>query len=124
MIAIVCSEAFTALATPQLDAAVDFYRGLFGCEPHAFVPAKYAEFKLPGLKLALFQPQLTNQAEFTAPNSGAMSLCLEVANLEGAIAHLTAMGYPPIGIPTEASHGREIYAYDLDGNRLILHESG
>lgn len=52
-----------------------------------------------------------------------ISLCLEVSNLEDAIAHLTALGYPPPGDISIASHGREIYAYDLDGNRLILHQA-
>ncbi|MBD0267928.1 MAG: VOC family protein, partial [Cyanobacteria bacterium Co-bin8] len=47
----------------------------------------------------------------------------EVVDLEGAIAHLTTLGYPPPGPVMIASHGREIYAYDPDGNRLILHQS-
>jgi len=52
-----------------------------------------------------------------------MSLCLEVADLEGAIAHLTQLGYPPSGAIITASHGREVYAYDPDGNWLILHQT-
>ena len=53
---------------------------------------------------------------------GGMSLCLEVKDLEGAIAHLVAIGYPTSGEIIVASHGREIYAYDPAGNRLILHQ--
>jgi hypothetical protein len=52
-----------------------------------------------------------------------MSLCLEVASLEDSIDKLTQLGYPPLAQITTASHGREIYAYDPDGNRLILHQS-
>ncbi|MHC5860203.1 VOC family protein [Nostoc sp.] len=52
-----------------------------------------------------------------------ISLCLEVSNLEDAIAHLTSLGYPPPGEISIASHGKEIYAYDPDGNRLILHQA-
>ena len=52
-----------------------------------------------------------------------MSLCLEVTDLPMAIAHLTDMGYPPPGEIIAASHGTEIYAYDPDNNRLILHQS-
>jgi hypothetical protein len=52
-----------------------------------------------------------------------MSLCVEVADLDAAIARLVAIGYPPPGDMLTASHGREIYAYDPDGNRLILHEA-
>jgi catechol 2,3-dioxygenase-like lactoylglutathione lyase family enzyme len=53
-----------------------------------------------------------------------MALCFEVEDLEGAIAHLTRLGYPPPGKIITASHGREIYAYDPEGNWLILHQGG
>ena len=43
-------------------------------------------------------------------------------NLEAAIAHLDVLGYLPPGEIMTASHGREIYAYDPIGNRLILYE--
>ncbi len=52
-----------------------------------------------------------------------MSLCLKVPDLEVAIAHLTRLGYPPPGEILTASHGREIYAYDPDGNWLVLHQA-
>lgn len=75
-------------------------------------------------------PALLRGGEMESPplvrggaRGGAMSLCLEVRNLESAIAHLTALGYPPPGEILTASHGREIYAYDPAGNRLILHQS-
>jgi hypothetical protein len=51
-----------------------------------------------------------------------MALCLEVPNLEEAIAHLTSLGYPPTSTIITASHGREVYAADPDGNWLILHQ--
>ncbi|MEM8828875.1 MAG: hypothetical protein AAGE96_05890 [Cyanobacteria bacterium P01_G01_bin.19] len=51
-----------------------------------------------------------------------MSLCIEVRGLNVAIASLIDMGFPPPGKIIEASHGREIYAYDPDGNRIIIHQ--
>ena len=51
------------------------------------------------------------------------AVCLEVADLERAIACLSELGYSPPGEIITASHGREIYAYDPTGNRLILHQS-
>ena len=119
----VCSEVYVALATLRLNELTQFYEALLAEPPKAFVLHRYAEFGVAGFKLALFQPQLTHQAEFSQPAHAAMSLCLEVADLEQAIAHLTQLGYPPPGQSTQASHGREIYAYDPDGNRLILHQS-
>ncbi|EKQ68223.1 Glyoxalase/Bleomycin resistance protein/Dioxygenase superfamily [Leptolyngbyaceae cyanobacterium JSC-12] len=68
----------------------------------------------------LHPPQPPTPSPFS---SLGMSLCLEVENLEGAIAHLTQLGYPPPGEILTASHGREIYAYDPDGNWLILHQN-
>jgi hypothetical protein len=57
---------------------------------------------------------------------------LEVEQLEGAIAAieqayletpLTAFDHLLPGEIIAASHGREVYAYDPAGNRLILHEA-
>ena len=118
----VCVEAFVTLATQQLDITMAFYKRLLGIDPHIYITDGYAEFALPGLKLGVFQPKSENYSEFAAPEHSGMSLCLEVEDLEAAIAHLTDLGHPPSGLPTIASHGREIYAYDPDGNRLILHQ--
>ena len=116
------SEAFVAIATQQLKQQTQFYSAAFSCTPAVSAPT-YSEFRLSGLKLALFVPGDRHQQTFQAPSSGPMSLCVEVDDLEAAIAHLTKLGYPPPGEIITASHGQEIYAYDLDGNRLILHQS-
>jgi len=118
-----CSEAFVALATPRVNELAKFYEALLHTPPQPFMAGRYAEFAIAGLKLGLFQPQPSHQSEFDQPPRAAMSLCLEVPDLEGAILHLTQLGYPPAGTITQASHGREIYAYDPDGNRLILHQN-
>lgn len=117
-----CNTAFVTLATPNLAALVQFYSQLFDQTPQPLIPNVYAEFHLPMLRLGLFQPKPHHQSEFTAPSSGGMSLCLEVESLEEAIAQFTRLGCPPPGSVITASHGREIYAYDPDGNRLILHQ--
>jgi predicted enzyme related to lactoylglutathione lyase len=119
-----CSNVFVALADWDGDTLSAFYQALFGKEPSAQVPQVYAEFQLPGGRLGLFNPKVAHRPEFDAPSSGGMSLCLEVEDLDAAIAHITYLGYPPPGHIQHASHGREIYAYDPCGNRLILHESG
>ena len=89
------------------------------------IPAVYAEFQLPGLRLGLFRPK---SAESTppphrdrAPVDG-MALCLEVADLDQAIAQINALGYPPTSAIAIASHGREVYATDPYSNPLILHQ--
>jgi predicted enzyme related to lactoylglutathione lyase len=118
-----CTDAFLTLAATDFNLLVQFYLRLLGLEPIAYLADIYAEFQLPGLRLGIFQPKASHQSEFVNSRGSGMSLCLEVANLEAAIAHLTEMGYPPPGEIQTASHGREIYAYDSEGNRLILHES-
>ena len=115
-------EAFVTLATLELEALILFYSQLLGISPNPYLPSCYAEFQLSGLKLGIFKPKDIHKKEFMASKSG-ISLCLEVGDLEQAIAHLTTLGYLPPGEITIASHGREIYAYDPDGNRLILHQS-
>ncbi len=113
-------EAFAALASTQLNRQVDFYRAFLAVEPVPLTPT-YAEFRLPGLRLALFTPKATHSEEFSHSAGSPLSLCLEVKDLGGAIARLQALSYPPPGEIMHTSHGQEIYAYDPDGNRLILH---
>lgn len=116
------SEAFVALASTQLDLQVGFYQAFLAIAPKPHTPT-YAEFNISGLRLAIFTPNAHNAAEFSAASSGPMSLCLEIDDLAGAIAHLTAIGHPPPQESMHTSHGQEVYAYDPDGNRLILHQS-
>lgn len=118
-----CTDAFVTLATVELETLIDFYTHLLGQEPLAYIPNVYAEFQFAGLRLAIFKPKESHSSEFNNSAQSGMSLCLEVKDLENAIAHLTALGYPPPGEIIVASHGREIYAYDPCGNRLILHQS-
>ena len=116
------TKAFVTLAATNSAALVQFYAQLLEQTPDPYIFDVYAEFQLKGLRLGIFQPKESRQSEFAA-SSGGMSLCLEVEDLEAAIAHLTKMGHPPPGEIITASHGREIYAYDPAGNRLILHQS-
>jgi predicted enzyme related to lactoylglutathione lyase len=116
----VYTDAFITIAAVDLVTVVEFYQQLFDREPDLYIPDVYAEFKLTNLRLGIFKPK--HQQEFANAGSG-MSICIEVENLEAAIAHLTKMGYPPPGEIVTASHGKEIYAYDPAGNRLILHQS-
>ncbi len=117
------TDAFVTLAAIDIDTLVEFYSQLLTQEPSPFIPKIYAEFQLSGLRLGIFKPKQKHEQEFANSAHSGMSLCLEVEDLEEAIAHLTSLGYPPPGEVTTASHGREIYAYDPARNRLILHQS-
>lgn len=123
VVPIALKTAFVALAVHDWDRAISFYQNLLGQAPALHQPQRYAEFHLPGLRMGLFFPQEDQAEVFAAASSGAMSLCLEVRDLKGAISHLTTLGYPPPGPILTASHGQEIYAYDPDGNRLIFHQA-
>jgi catechol 2,3-dioxygenase-like lactoylglutathione lyase family enzyme len=118
-----CTDALVTLASLDIEKIVDFYTQLLGQKPTKFIPNVYAEFQLTGIKLAIFKPKNTQESEFSNSGKSKISLCLEVDNLELAIAHLKNIGYPPPTSVSIASHGREIYAYDPDGNRIILHQS-
>lgn len=115
-------HGFVTLASQQVETLVQFYTPLLGQSPHSAIPGTYAEYQVAGLRLAIFQPGPSQASEFKPLPPGAVSLCLEVEDIYGAIAHLTALGYPPPGSLMTTSHGREVYGYDPDGNRLILHQ--
>ena len=118
------AEIYIALASVNLLAQVEFYSSVLSISPHVQTSG-YAEFRSLGLKLAIFMPNESYHSEFFPEGKvqSPMSFCLEVEALTAAIAHLTTLGYPPPGDIIHASHGKEIYAYDPDGNRLILHQS-
>ncbi len=139
-----CTEAFVALGSIALEPLVNFYSQLLGQKPHPYQPGVYAEFQLPGLRLAIFLPKPNHQSEFDQSStgdkiedragsdkgnkiennlsnkSGSMSICLQVPNLPEVIRELQAINYP-VGNIITASHGQELYIYDPDGNRLIFY---
>ncbi|WP_313930007.1 VOC family protein [Trichocoleus sp. FACHB-262] len=118
-----CQTAWVTIAATDFDRLLEFYRQFLQQDPQLLLPNAYAEFRLPGLKLGIFKPKTSHQPEFQAPEHSAMSLCLEVEDLDTAISHLEAIAAPPSGQIIVATHGREIYAYDPEGNRLILHQT-
>ena len=118
------TTAFVTIAAKDLNNSIEFYRQLLQQDPKPYIPKVYAEFNLKGLRLGIFQPKKNHQSEFDrSTGSSGMSICIEVETLEMAIEHLSKIGFPPLGEITIASHGKEIYAYDRDGNRLILHQA-
>ncbi len=117
------TTCFVAIADRDGHTLKQFYQALLEQSPVVDIPNVYTEFRLAGLRLGLFKPSTAHQVEFESPSSGSVSLCFEVENIESAVIHLTTLGYPPPGQIQQASHGREIYAYDPQGNRLILHEA-
>lgn len=115
-------RAFVALAACDFDQTVNFYQTLLEQSPQPFMAQRYAEFQLgESLSLAIFPPKPEQQEEFALTSAGPLSLCLEVADLESAIAHLDAQACPH-GEILKASHGQEVYAYDPQGNRLIIYQ--
>jgi predicted enzyme related to lactoylglutathione lyase len=120
------STAFVTIASNSADSDFDhlvaFYKGLSSQEPNPFLPQVYAEFNLPSLRLGIFRPKDSNSSEFNHSANSSISICLEVDSLEKVIEHLEKLGYPSQREIMTASHGREIYAYDPAGNRLIFHQ--
>ncbi|MEB3230058.1 MAG: hypothetical protein VKJ64_03545, partial [Leptolyngbyaceae bacterium] len=128
-----CKTAFVAIAVDQWEPMVQFYSCITGQSPHPYRPGGYAEFRLGSLRLGLFRANPSHQDEFIHGRAANISICLEVNHLEQsrqvieqAYSVLTlpmAHGQLRLGTVAIASHGRECYAYDPDGNRLILHEA-
>lgn len=116
------NNSLVTIASTNLETLVTFYTKLLG-EPKSHIPNVYAEFHLPGIILGIFKPKATSEDEFQNATQSKISLCWEVNDLEDAIAQFTGLGHPPTGAIVTASHGREIYVYDPDGNRIILHQA-
>ncbi len=116
------TDALVTIATLNMERLVFFYTSFLKKKPANLIPNVYAEFQIYHIKLGIFQPKKNKFSEFETSTKSQMSLCLEVNELESAIAHLTALGYPPPGEIISNAHGREIYAYDPDRNRIILHQ--
>jgi len=111
---------YFTLASLHVNRLTAFYADLLVRSPDRQIPDLYAEFRLPFLHFAIFYPR--DREEFSNYSRSNISLCLEVENLDSAIAHLGDWGYFPSGEISVASHGREVYIRDPDGNRLILHQ--
>lgn len=117
------SAALVTIAAIDFDRLLTFYATLLQQAPQSYQPNVYGRFKVAGLDLGIFKPKTSNTPEFISQGGGAVSLCLSVDNLEVVLAYLAAAGYPQTTTVLTASHGREIYVYDPDGNRIILHQS-
>jgi predicted enzyme related to lactoylglutathione lyase len=115
------SAALVTIAALDFDRLLAFYSVLLQQAPQPYQPNVYGGFKVAGIDLGIFQPKAGNQ-EFASQTAGAVSLCLSVDNLEKALEHLANNGYTQNPIVLNASHGRECYIYDPDGNRIILHQ--
>lgn len=114
-------KAWTTIAAVEFDRSVTFYRHLFQQEPQRFAPGKYAEFETTGIRLGIYRPTMEESPE-KAPITlfPAVSLCVQIEDLDKAIADLEPEAH--VGEIRSVSHGREAYAYDPDGNRIILYE--
>ena len=119
---VTCDRAMVALADLTEGGLIGFYGALLGARPLRHQPGSYGELVLPGgLVLAIFVPKPAARSAFEGATAGAMSLCLQVPDLEGTIARFEAAG-GTVGELKTASHGREAYGADSAGNRVILYE--
>jgi predicted enzyme related to lactoylglutathione lyase len=116
------SAALVTIAAIDFDRLLAFYSVLLQQPPQPYQPNVYAGFQIAGIDLGIFQPKASNIAEFAQQKAGAVSICLSVDNLEKVLEHLASNGYTQTPTVTNASHGRECYLYDPDGNRIILHQ--
>jgi predicted enzyme related to lactoylglutathione lyase len=120
-----CTEVFAAIGANDYSATVDFYRRLFGREPDERSRDIYVAFHLPGLHLGIFEPRASNRPEFLNPADGhsSLNLVLRVPHVEQARTELAALNpVRPPGPIQPTNYGREFYAYDPEGNRLIVVE--
>lgn len=116
------STVWVTIAAQDFERSQHFYTQLLGKAPDRTLgPADrpiYTEFQLKGLRIGLYRPQSENSGSASSP----LSLCFQVESLEKSMAHLASIGFPVAGKILTPHHGREVYAADPDGNRLILYQ--
>ncbi len=115
-------RAWITLAPRNFSKACEFYSNLLGKPPDQTLMRSnqliYAEFHLTGFNLGIYAPKFQPQAS----GYSSLSMCFQVDDLETSIELITNLGYPPAGEIVTASHGREVYVFDPDENRLILYQ--
>jgi len=118
------AEAWIAIGAEEFAATVDFYCALFGREPDSRIREVYVEFRLPRLRLGIFQPRQGHEAEFrnSPGKSSGLNLVLRVKDLDLALSQWTHLGAPPPDKIIPITGGREAYVYDPSGNRILLVE--
>lgn len=119
---LIIKQIFISIATVNWEGLIRFYSQLLGVNPTQLIPGKYAEFMINSVKIAIFTPKAEHTTEFNQPQQSPLSLCMIVEDLNNAIACLKSIDYPHTLSIHIASHGREIYVYDPDGNRIILYQ--
>jgi predicted enzyme related to lactoylglutathione lyase len=111
------------IGTDKIEESVNFYQKLFGYPPNKYQKNIYAEFNLQDFTLGIFKPRTGEEEDFCNPDKKSrMSICLEVEDLELAIANLQDFGYPHIIKIKEGSTMRETYVQDPSGNRIIIYQ--
>ncbi len=116
------SAGLVTIATVNFDQLVEFYSNILSQSPNPYRFGIYAGFRLPGLELGIFRPTEEREADFATP-SRSLGICLEVQNLDEIFAAMSGPEYETSEL-ISASHGREFYLADPDGNRIILHQQG
>ncbi|OUC15914.1 MAG: hypothetical protein B0A82_04350 [Alkalinema sp. CACIAM 70d] len=119
-------SAWVTIAVTDLSGAQQFYQALFACEPSRVLPDRYVEFQLAGLRLGIYRPtkfpiSASETSAIAALPQASMSLCFQVQDLDVTLAQLNQLQVPHDAVAI-ASHGREVYAYDPNGNRLIFYQ--
>lgn len=124
------------VATPSIEASIATYRDLLGAdaigEPFD-LPAqgvKVCFIDAPNTQIELIEPLDDNSpiAGFLAKNpaGGQHHLCFEVADIEAAVAELTAKGARVLGKPRIGAHGTPIvfiHPRDMGGVLIELMET-
>lgn len=105
--------SLTSLQTMHFKDMDTFYRELLG-EPIAQKPGEWSQFSLQNTRLVVWQ------AKEDPARGDALQLCLTVSDLDEARSNAPEkLVFSEIQL---ASHGRECFFKDPDGNTLILYE--
>lgn len=111
-------RSLITVAVMDWQQSLTFYRNLLQLEPQVLQPGRYAEFRLADCTISLYKPRLEETPTAEGNPYPSLGICLHVDSLQAALAQLNLVNH---GIQA-SSHGREVYLYDPNGNRIILYE--
>lgn len=123
----VFATGFVNLYTANIEASLDFYRGLLGFKetfrtPKEGIP-EHVEFALNGFALGLGTVEAAKRVHGVdaAPGSPAMVVVVWTDNVDAAFEHLRSAGVPVVQMPHDTGNdNRNALLRDPDGNLVEI----
>ncbi len=116
--------AHVCFVVSDLQRSIDFYQGSLGLEPAFYFTNERGERTGVYLRVGgrSFIELFTGQAQSAAAQASYRHFCLEVDDIEQAVAGLRQRGIDCTDVKMGLDHSWQAWLSDPDGNRIELHQ--